>query len=330
MALCQSRTVVRRQAVYFSLIASVFLLILCPPPGEARIVNRLVAIVGNQAITAMNLQQAIAIEYSEVDFQKLPLEEQENIRQREMQKLIDSAMLAQKAAALGVSVDDEEIDSTIERVLKQNRMSREMLEQALARQELNFTSYRDKIAADLLQAKFISKEIKANIIITNQEILDYAAQHNLFSREESVTLAQIFIPADAPEVKDGEKSEIWETIRRRLKNGESFATLAGEFSKDQAAARGGKLGTFKRGSMLAEIEESAYQLEIGEPSQVIKTGVGYHIILVTNRTGDPKHPSLTPEAEDKIKDLLYQEKLAQAMKDLNLNLRREYSVKILP
>lgn len=297
-------------------------------PLEARIVDRIVAIAGNQAITAWALRQSVIIEFPRDKFATLPEETRKKIVDHKLNGLIDNSLIAQMAAAKGIQVSDEAVEGTIKRVLEQNHMTREALKKMLAEQGLDFSSYRNKIASDLLKSRYISKEIKANIIITEKEIMDYARQHNLFSQEESVTLAQIFIPKKSPNAVGGKNSKIWKTIREKLDNEENFFALASEYSEGPAAPKGGRLGTFKRGSLRREIEEVAYKLPLGEASDVIETDLGYHMIMVTNRTGKDEE-SLTPEAEEKIKGQLYNEKLKAAVKKLGAELRRKYKVKIL-
>jgi parvulin-like peptidyl-prolyl isomerase len=297
-------------------------------PAAARIVDRIVAVAGSQAVTAWALRQAVIIEFPPDKLATLPQETRKKIAKKKLDELIDNRLIAQMAAAKGIQVSDEAIDGTIKRVLEQNKMTREDLKKALAEQGLDFASYRSKIASDLLKSRYISKEIKANIIITDQEIMEYARKHDLFSQDESVTIAQIFIPKNSPNAAGGKDNEIWKTIRKRLKNEENFFALASEFSEGPAAPKGGRLGTFKRGSLLKEIEEEAYKLPLGEASDVIKTDLGYHMIVVTNRTGKDEE-ALTPEAEEKIKGLLYNEKLKAAVEKLGEELRRKYKVKIL-
>ena len=312
------------------------LLFACLPGGlfgtvrslEARIVDRIVAVAGSQAVTAWALRQSVIIEFPKDKFAALPEETKQKIVKHKLNGLIDNRLIAQMAAAKGIQVSDEAVEGTIKRVLEQNHMSKKDLQKVLAEQGLDFASYRDKIASDLLKSRYISKEIKSNIIITEKEIMDYARQHDLFSQEESVTIAQIFIPKHSPNAVGGKDNKIWKTIREKLKNEENFFALASEFSEGPAAPKGGRLGTFKRGSLRREIEEVAYKLPLGEASDVIKTDLGYHMIMVTNRTGEDEK-SLTPEAEEKIKGLLYNEKLKAAVKKLGEELRRKYKVKIL-
>ncbi len=312
-----------------ALLLLVVSLSLVPQPGRARITNRIVATVGNKIITSLNLRQAISVEHQLDDFQALSATEQNRIKREKLEELVDDLLITVKADSMGISVNKENVDATIERVLKQNHMTRETLEQALTNQGLSFTSYRHKIASDLLRAKFVSKVVKANIIITNKEIVDYAKAHNLFSSEESVTLAQIFIPNNSANAVNGSKNEIWKKIRKKLDNEENFYAVASEFSEGPAAAKGGRLGTFKKGNLLEEIEAEAYKLPLGEASDVIKSSLGYHMIMVSNRTGADEENSLTPAAEEKIKETLYNKKLEQAIKKLSQDLRREYTVRIM-
>ncbi len=302
---------------------------LIPGVGNARITNRIVATVGNKIITSLNLRQAISVEHPLNEFNALSPAEQNSIRSKKLDELVDNLLITIKADSLGITVSDENVDDTIERVLKQNHMTQDMLEKALANQGLSFTSYRNKIASDLLRARFVAKVVKADIIITNQEIIDYAKAHDLFSTEESVTLAQIFIPNKSANAVGGAKNEIWKKIRKKLKNEENFYALASEFSEGPAAAKGGRLGTFKRGNLLSEIEAEAYKLPLGEASDVIKSSLGYHMVMVSNRTGADEENSLTPTTEAEIKETLYNEKLEKAVKKLSQDLRREYNVKIM-
>jgi parvulin-like peptidyl-prolyl isomerase len=78
-----------------------------------------------------------------------------------------------------------------------------------------------------------------------------------------------------------------EVVLKNLEEGEDFATLAEELSKDPGSAElGGDLGWFARGQMVPEFEEVAFSLEPGEFSAVVETPFGFHIILVEERDED--------------------------------------------
>jgi len=67
-------------------------------------------------------------------------------------------------------------------------------------------------------------------------------------------------------------------VLERLKKGEKFATIAKSVSCCPSGKRGGDLGTFTRGRMVKEFENTAFSLNKGEISGVVKTHFGCHII----------------------------------------------------
>jgi len=64
---------------------------------------------------------------------------------------------------------------------------------------------------------------------------------------------------------------------------EVFATRAKELSQGPSAPKGGDLGWFKRGAMLPEFEQAAFDLQAGQTSGVVQTVFGLHIIRVVER-----------------------------------------------
>jgi peptidyl-prolyl cis-trans isomerase C len=67
-------------------------------------------------------------------------------------------------------------------------------------------------------------------------------------------------------------------VLERLKKGEKFGNIARAVSRCPSGKRGGDLGTFTRGKMVKDFENSAVALGKGEVSGVVKTQFGYHII----------------------------------------------------
>ncbi|MFX0082342.1 MAG: peptidylprolyl isomerase [Candidatus Hodarchaeota archaeon] len=71
-------------------------------------------------------------------------------------------------------------------------------------------------------------------------------------------------------------------IREDLDAGEKFESLAQRFSNCPSKKRGGNLGIFSKGDMVAEFWNACSKLKVGEISQPVKSQYGYHII---KRTG---------------------------------------------
>ncbi len=73
-------------------------------------------------------------------------------------------------------------------------------------------------------------------------------------------------------------------VAAQARRGGDFAALAREYSKDPGSAvRGGDLGWFGKGRMVAPFEQAAMRARIGEVVGPIRTQFGWHIIKVEGR-----------------------------------------------
>ena len=69
---------------------------------------------------------------------------------------------------------------------------------------------------------------------------------------------------------------------QKLRAGEDFIKLVEAYSDEPGAVeRGGDLGMFKRDVMVKDFADAAFALKVGEVSEVVETGFGYHIIKRT-------------------------------------------------
>ena len=83
-------------------------------------------------------------------------------------------------------------------------------------------------------------------------------------------------------VKDQGKAE---EIYNRVKNGESFASLAHQYSTCPRKEKGGDLGWFKEGQMVPPFENSVRKMSTGSISRPVRTQFGWHVIKKTGVRG---------------------------------------------
>lgn len=73
------------------------------------------------------------------------------------------------------------------------------------------------------------------------------------------------------------------SLKEEILSGTSFEDIAAEHSSCPSGARGGDLGFFGRGQMVKEFENAAFDLNVGELSDPVRTNFGWHLILVTDK-----------------------------------------------
>ncbi len=115
-------------------------------------------------------------------------------------------------------------------------------------------------------------------------------------------------------------------VETELKNGGDFAKLAAQYSTDTSNKdKGGDLGWFARGAMVAEFENAAFSLKVNEVSQPISTTYGIHIIQV-----------LGHEQNRQLDESALQQKQSTALTDwlqtarLTAKIDRNYSDSYVP
>jgi len=105
------------------------------------------------------------------------------------------------------------------------------------------------------------------------------------SREQltvrEVTVAQIWVRAlrDATPAQEAAARARAQTLRERIRKGESFESVAARDSDDRATGpKGGRLGAIRDGEVEPSFFEGAFELREGEVSEPIRTPYGFHII----------------------------------------------------
>jgi peptidyl-prolyl cis-trans isomerase C len=111
-----------------------------------------------------------------------------------------------------------------------------------------------------------------------------------------------------------ETREAAEDLLSELANGAEFAELARDRSIGPTAARGGNLGWFGRGMMVAPFEEAVVALRPGEVSEPVQTQFGWHVITL-NDTRNAAPPALE-DVRAELVDELRRQQIETAVADL--------------
>lgn len=72
-------------------------------------------------------------------------------------------------------------------------------------------------------------------------------------------------------------------LKNKLAEGADFAQMAREHSQCPSGQRGGDLGSFSPGQMVAEFNDVCFNDEVGVVHGPVQTRFGYHLIEVTSR-----------------------------------------------
>ncbi len=73
-------------------------------------------------------------------------------------------------------------------------------------------------------------------------------------------------------------------LKAEIEGGADFAEIAKQNSSCPSGQRGGDLGTFGPGQMVAEFDQVVFNGDLNVVHGPVKTQFGYHLLEVTSRT----------------------------------------------
>jgi peptidyl-prolyl cis-trans isomerase SurA len=116
-----------------------------------------------------------------------------------------------------------------------------------------------------------------------------------------------------------------DSVLTELKANKDFSEVAMKYSDDTGTKdKGGDLGFFERRMMVQEFDEAAFNLEVGQVSNVVKTNFGLHIIKVTEKEA---YPSFEADREN-LKNLLKRSRYPELYAELINSYKKEYNYSI--
>lgn len=286
-------------------------------PSDAKQIDGVAAVVNDEIITTLDVEK----EYIQMQ-KEAPASEKTALRSAAVNRLVDKKLIEQKIRELDIKVSDEDIKGAIEDVKKQNGMTQQQLEQALAAQGMTFAQYRVQLKEQLERMRLMSQEVRSKVQVGEREMREYyEANRSNYGNADVYRARHIFFRVDKKGGPDelAKAKEQAEKVLELAKSGKDFAQLAKEYSQDPAAAKdGGDLGSFKKSDMLPEIGDTVAALKPGEVSPIVASPAGLHIIKLEDKTqGTGK---TFEEVKDSIEEQLYKkksdERFAQWVKDL--------------
>jgi peptidyl-prolyl cis-trans isomerase C len=164
---------------------------------------------------------------------------------------------------------------------------------------------------------FLKKKVEEQAKVSDEEMKKfYEENKDKFKTGAQVHASHILMKSE----DEGQK------VLKELKEGGNFEELAKKHSIDGAAAKGGDLGWFSKGSMVPEFEKVAFGLKDGEISGLTKTQFGYHIIKVTGKR--PAGIRTFDEVKEQIKTAILPSKQQEVFQKLKEDIKKDAKVTI--
>ena len=257
--------------------------------AKIELIDRVIAVVDSGVIMESELNQRVQDIIGRLRSEGTELPPKELLEEQVLERLIIEEIQLQIGDSAGVKISDAELNRALSMLASQNSMNLEQFKESLDANNGSYSKLRNSVRKELIIQRVQRGKVGANIEISEQEIENFLNSEEGRSKlAEQYNVQQILLSlnSEAPESEVNSTKEKGADIIRRYNEGESFEKLAATYSSDQNALEGGSLGWRKATELPTLFSDVVVKMKVGEASELIRSGAGFHIIRLAEKRGD--------------------------------------------
>ena len=273
-----------------------------PKPGRTVVIDRIVAIVNDEAITARELEERTQFAMKQLSQQGTAPPPKPVVERQLLERLVSDRVQLQFAKETGLRIDDTELDRAIGRIAEQNKITTAQLRETLERDGVPFAKFREDIRSEIIMTRLREREVDNRIVVTESEIDALLASSSGGSvRSDEVNLSHILVlvPENArPEQVQARRARAEEALAQ-LTKGADFKQVAAAYSEGPDALQGGVMG-WRAGERLPTLYHDALKsMKPGDVSESLRSANGFHILRLNDRraSSGASGPQLPPSVQ---------------------------------
>jgi len=300
------------------------------PTGANKVVADRIAAVVNDAVILV----------SELDLRMLPMRAQAmeiadpterdrrlaRLGRETLDRMVDDELVLQAGRTAKLTVDDKELDASIEYIKKQNKLDDKTLAEAMAAQGITRQTLRD----DLLRQRAIANFVLPKVQVTDEDVrARYDALARRSKQVSAVNVSQILValPEHPTEQQQNDARKRAVKAIDRVHAGEPFAKLAAELSDDATTrTTGGMLGWLEPAALDPAWEAVVIAMDKGDLRGPIVGEKGLYVLYAN----DVKRTQLDPfdKMKEQLASQLRQTRLAKLTQTWLEELRKKAYIEI--
>jgi len=251
--------------------------------------ERIAAIVNKEVILESDVEEQLRIAMANLNVDPADSVTVARMRRDVLKQLVDEQIIMAEAARQGITISKAEVDQGVDNAIQdvKGRLGTdENFQKALAQERMTMADLRKKYEPDvkkqLTVMRLVGREVQSKTTVTDADVKAYYASHrdSIGKKPEQLKLAAIVIGFEPDSAYAKRLRTRADSLRAVILKGTPFQEVAEKASDDPSGRRGGDLGTFARGDMVAEFEDVAFALKPMEISKPVRTRFGFHIIQV--------------------------------------------------
>jgi peptidyl-prolyl cis-trans isomerase SurA len=255
------------------------------PPVETavdpRSQMRIAAVVNDDVISVYDIISRLRMVLSSSNIPDTP-DARQKVESQVLRSLVDERLQLQEAKKQNVVATDDEINTALGQIEKQNNMRPGQLNEFLKARGIDRSSLINQMTASIVWAKLVRRQASQTVEISDDDIDDAMKRLKEHAGEPQSHVAEIFLAVDNPS-QDAEVRALAEKLSQQMRQGARFSAVAQQFSQSATAAVGGDIGWVRPDQLPPELAKTIGPLRPGELSSPVRTNGGYYLLLVLDR-----------------------------------------------
>ena len=253
-------------------------------------VDRIIAVVNDEAITAFELRARLATVERQLRGQNVQLPPRDVLERQLLERMITDRVQLQFAKETGLRISDIELDSAMRRVAESNRLSLQDFRATLERDGVAWAKFREEVRDEIVLSRLREREVESRILVSDGEIDNYLVNPDQSGSASNVEVQTAHIVIRVPEQASPDQlMRIGARARaalEQIRRGESFAKVAASYSDAPDGLSGGVMGSRPLDRLPALYADAVKDLKPGEVSDILRSPAGFHIVMLISKVGD--------------------------------------------
>jgi peptidyl-prolyl cis-trans isomerase SurA len=271
-----------------ALICASVLFVSIGATAQITLLDKVIAVVDDDIVLQSELDQRMATIFTQIQQSGTKAPPQDILLQQVLDRLISERLQLNIGYNAGIRIGDEELNQAMARIASSNKLTMEEYVAQIHTQGGTVAVVREQIRNEITIMRVQQGKVMRRIRISEQELDNFLnSEEGRFLTSPDVNVGQILLS-----VPSNTSSEDTDAILARANElqaqavgGTDFRQLAIANSADQSALQGGDLGWRKMAQLPGVFIDAVEQMDIGQISDPIRSGAGYHLLKLYERRG---------------------------------------------
>ncbi len=253
----------------------------------SKVLDQAIVIIENDVITQTEYQKRLRFILNQYQLSgQKPPQDKEAFYKQVLDHMISKRLQMQFAKSIGFEIKEWMVDKSMEDIAKKTNLSLSEFRESIIKSGVDYNVYRENLKEDLISREIQRRVISQRIKVSEKEIDEFIEhQSHIFkeNNEYKISLILVSLP-ETPSINEkiSAKNKI-DMIKDKFISGESFASLARNYSDSGNALDGGDLGWRKINEVPEIFLNSLEVVDKGGISDVIETLNGFYLFFLEDK-----------------------------------------------